>query len=74
MKEATSTSDVQQIRDLESALAGIRTDRIKEEKAANAAKKGENCPQLGHTPSKEDAPFACTAFAKQRDETILFGV
>lgn len=40
MKNALAGSDIQQVRDLETCLAGIRTDKLKEEKAAAAAKKG----------------------------------
>lgn len=40
MKSVLAESDVQQVKDLESCLAGIRTDKLKEEKAATAAKKG----------------------------------
>lgn len=41
VKAALGGSDVQQVRDLESCLAGLRSDKVKEEKAAVAAKKGE---------------------------------
>lgn len=41
IKSALASSDVQQVKDLESCLAGIRADKLKEEKAASAAKKGK---------------------------------
>ena len=40
MKNILAESDVQQVKDLEACLAGIRADKLKEEKAAAAAKKG----------------------------------
>ena len=40
LKNALAESDVQQVKDLEACLAGIRADKLKEEKAAAAAKKG----------------------------------
>ena len=40
MKNALAESDVQQVKDLEACLAGIRADKLKEEKAAAAARKG----------------------------------
>ena len=45
VKGATQPSSVQDIKDLEACLAGVRSDKIKEENAAKLAKKGE---QLGH--------------------------
>lgn len=35
--------DVQQTKDLETTVAGIRADKVKEKTASDAAKKGE-CP------------------------------
>lgn len=40
LKNALAESDIQQVKDLEACLAGIRADKLKEEKAAAAAKKG----------------------------------
>lgn len=41
VKSVLANSEVQQVRDLESYLAGIRSEKLKEEKAAAAAKKGK---------------------------------
>jgi translation initiation factor 3 subunit J len=47
VKGMLAESEVQQVKDLESCLAGIRADKLKEEKAAAAAKKGEGFLQTG---------------------------
>ncbi|KAK9831236.1 hypothetical protein WJX74_008730 [Apatococcus lobatus] len=41
IKEALQPSSVQDIKDLEACMAGVRSDKIKEENAAKLAKKGE---------------------------------
>ncbi|KAK9864345.1 hypothetical protein WJX84_004020 [Apatococcus fuscideae] len=41
LKAGTQVSSVQDIKDLEACLAGVRSDKIKEENAAKLAKKGE---------------------------------
>lgn len=41
VKGMLAECEVQQVKDLEACLAGIRADKLKEEKAAAAAKKGE---------------------------------
>ena len=42
VKGAVQPSSVQDIKDLEACLAGVRSDKIKEENAAKLAKKGES--------------------------------
>ena len=40
LKEGLAASEVQQVKDLETSLAGIRSDKIKEEKAKQVTNKG----------------------------------
>lgn len=42
-KAALKPLDVQQTRDIETTVAGIRADKLKEKTAAEAAKKGVPC-------------------------------
>ena len=42
--------DVQQTKDLETTVAGIRADKVKEKTASDAAKKGESNPTNGEKP------------------------
>ena len=44
LREALAASDVQQVKDVEASLAGIRSDKIKDEKAKQAAAKGMALP------------------------------
>jgi len=43
--------DVQQTKDLETTVAGIRADKVKEKTASDAAKKGESTPTDGKKPT-----------------------
>jgi len=42
LKQACTTVSLSEVKDLETCLAGIKSDKIKEEKAAKEAKKGRN--------------------------------
>ena len=46
VKAALGPMDVQQAKDVEVCLAGVRADKVKEETAAKAAKKGAACSAL----------------------------
>ena len=41
LKEALASLEVQQVKDVETSVAGIRADKVKEEKAKQASSKGE---------------------------------
>ena len=45
MQAVLKPLDVQQTKDLETTVAGLRADKMKEKTAADAAKKGERLPQ-----------------------------
>ena len=69
LKCLLATSDVQTVKDLESCLAGIRSDKLKEEKAAAAAKKGK----LSSLAETSPAPLTGHTDTRMFPENTLFG-
>ena len=44
LKQTCQPVSLQEVKDLETCIAGIKSDKLKEEKAAKDAKKGMDCP------------------------------
>lgn len=44
LRDALATLEAQQVKDIETSVAGVRSDRVKEEKAKQATSKGESAP------------------------------
>ena len=71
VKAALGPMDVQQAKDVEVTLAGVRADKVKEETAAKAAKKGAGllcfilCVQPVSFQEAIQRPGCCRAWAGQ---------